>query len=788
MMYLHSHCLVSCLFASIAISGVISKQPLYLLSYTNSEDSIVNPFESSSLTIAAQLAVNHINNNSDLLSGYELRLISQDSGCIALNYVSLFRHFIYSHKNITGILGPGCSEPSITLGSEIITMPMLQTLSVGISATQTLEQQHFVNSFSTLDSTRLIVKALLKIISDNNWTRLFIAFDSTTNYYTKIFEQLNSSLPRTDFKLQYIALHNSTLEFDPVGAAPDCVENPRIFIVIAGSEIVKRIVCLFDKNFMGILYPTYQFVVVGQTLESLVTDVTFELVTFINDTVRTHAVFECSSDDIETRLIGSIFLLYNVVANTTNTLSGLSHSQFVEEYNRNIQTYNNENSNNLLPSFYGAPFYDSVWALALALNRSATDLGGNGLSDLSDYNYGDKNSTEIIRNHLLSVDFPGISGRIRFSRNNTFVPRVVDIFQVRNNKLILLEYYMYNVTEDDVTEDGLFAYGNETITDYIGDTFKLVTEKPLYTGVVLMVTIVLISILLIGFQLLSVVYVKHPSIRATSPRVYHLTYIACYILLSACVLKIVAFSFNLPEYSLKSECRIDQLAEFLFGTSDVLLYATLAAISFRIYRIFVHYMNPGKFIQNSYLISFIAIITLLYIVCDAVTIALTIEDPRIDCSNITGSVMTVDIICNVQFEWYRLPNVAFPIVPSVLACVFSLLGSKKVSINKFKTTSFALLCFIAYLNVATLTLFYLTNATSPTPALVIGSKLALVICCILLLYLPPSWPIFKEWYTGSRLEQYYVSTRSCQETDIKPKITITLAAENKLNEVNSSTI
>ncbi len=444
-----------------------------------------------------------------------LRLISQDSGCIALNYVSLFRHFIYSHKNITGILGPGCSEPSITLGSEIITMPMLQTLSVGISATQTLEQQHFVNSFSTLDSTRLIVKALLKIISDNNWTRLFIAYDSTTNYYTKMFEQLNSSLPEPEFKLQYIALHNSTLEFDPVGVPSDCFETPRIFIVIAGSEIVKRIMCLFyiQQNLSVIAYPTYQFVVVGQTLESVVANVTFEYSVNEGGNV-TRSTFECSSDIIEDQLDGSIFLLYNVEANTTNTISGLSHSQFVEEYNRNIQAYNNEN---LLPSFYGAPFFDSVWALAIALNRSATDLENNGLSDLSDYHYGNETSTEIIRNHMLSVDFSGISGRITFSRNETFVPRVVDIFQVRNNKLILLEYYMYNVTGD-----GLFAYGNET-TDYISDKFELVTEKPLYAGVVLMVTIVLISILLIGFQLLSVVYVKHPSIRATSPRVYHLT-------------------------------------------------------------------------------------------------------------------------------------------------------------------------------------------------------------------------------------------------------------------------
>ncbi len=755
-MYLHSHCLVSALFASIAILGVISKQPLYLLSYTNSEDSIVNPFEGSSLTIAAQLAVNHINNNSDLLSDYELHLISQDSGCIALNYLSLFRDYIYSDKNIVGILGPGCSEPSITLGSEIITTSLLQTLSVGISGTQTLEQQRFVNSFSTLDSTRIIARALLRIISKNNWTRLFIAYDSTTSYYTEIFEQLNSSLPATD-ELQYIALHNSTLEFDPVGAEHDldCYKTPRVFIIIAGSEIVKRIMCLFEHQRSTISYPTYQFVVVGQMLESVLADVTFELVFNEGSSIK-RRTFECSSDIIADQLNGSIFLLYNVEATTTNTISGLSHSQFVEEYNRNIQTYNNESSNNLLPSFYGAPFFDSVWALAIALNNSATDLEQNGLFDLSDYHYGDETSTEIIRNHLLSLDFQGISGRIRFSRNETFVPRVVDIFQVRNNTLVLLEYY--NDTDD--------TLGNET-APYISDKFLLVTEKSLFTGAVLLVTIVLISIILIGFQLLSVAYVKHTSIRATSPRVYHLTYIACYILLSACVLKLVAIFFNLPEYALNSECWIDKSAEFLFGTGDVLLYATLAAISFRIYRIFVHYMNPGKFIQDLYLISFIVIITLVYIVCDAITIALINEDPRTDCVNVTENVMTVEIVCTyTQFEWYRVPNIIFPIVPSVLACVFSLLGSKKVSMKKFKTTSFALLCFIAYFNVATLTLFALINATSPTPALVIGSKLTLVICCILLLYIPPSWPIFMEWYTGSRLEQYYVSTRSCQETDV----------------------
>lgn len=126
--------------------------------------------------------------------------------------------------------------------------------------------------------------------------------------------------------------------------------------------------------------------------------------------------------------------------------------------------------------------------------------------------------------------------------------------------------------------------------------------------------------------------------------------------------------------------------------------------------------------------------------------------------------MNVDIMCSyANFEWFRVPIVLFPILPSVLACMFSILGSKKVSIKQFKTTSFTLLCFIAYLNMATLTLFFLTNATPATPELVIASKLMVVICCIILLYLPPSWSIFQEWYTGTPNENtrnYAISVRS----------------------------
>ena len=76
------------------------------------------------------------------------------------------------------------------------------------------------------------------------------------------------------------------------------------------------------------------------------------------------------------------------------------------------------------PSFWDASYFDAVWSLVLALNRTVGETG----VVLSEYHYGQHATTEAIRNHLLELDFEGVSGRIRFDNETGYVKRAVDVY------------------------------------------------------------------------------------------------------------------------------------------------------------------------------------------------------------------------------------------------------------------------------------------------------------------------------------------------------------------------
>ena len=74
-------------------------------------------------SLAAKLAVEIINNRSDILHGYTLELLRGDSGCnvVSKASTSLVENLFYKGKQVVGIIGPGCSTAGLFVSNIIST-------------------------------------------------------------------------------------------------------------------------------------------------------------------------------------------------------------------------------------------------------------------------------------------------------------------------------------------------------------------------------------------------------------------------------------------------------------------------------------------------------------------------------------------------------------------------------------------------------------------------------------------------------------------------------------------
>lgn len=84
---------------------------------------------------------------------------------------------------------------------------------------------------------------------------------------------------------------------------------------------------------------------------------------------------------------------------------------------------------------WASGIYDAVWSLAFALNSSLGDLHTN----LAYVVPGSRVLAETITNHMHTVNFQGVSGRINFDQETGFnTARRVNIYQFGERKSVTL--------------------------------------------------------------------------------------------------------------------------------------------------------------------------------------------------------------------------------------------------------------------------------------------------------------------------------------------------------------
>ena len=624
-----------------------------------------------SLPPAAKLAMDTINDNDDLLPGYRLELIAADTELcnetlITESYISFVKYVASGGPfNVVGVTGMTCATVTQAI-SPLAGRPDVDLLqiSAGELPPTFTNVQAYPRLYRIISSSAVQNDALLALMDAFKWRNISIISDSTLIDHTgtadDFIKKVNSS-SSLHLNSQKVVTPRSVGDIDYTSAM-------KIIYVSATAEEAWELLC--TAYHQGRHWPTYVWILRNLRVENF-------------------RAFTCENVS-ENVLENVFFITFKLDANysVTEHFCGETHEECRQDYQNLL-------GNNTMD----VALHDSVWAYALALNKSLDKLTSQ---DLETYGLGKSNVTTIIENNLKTVFFMGALGRISFTDERE-AETTVEILQVRNGEAVKVGYY----------DPHSQKFTNQSLPEpqKISDTFEKVRRKLHESAPI--VTLIPAGILLVSNTVFLLLYIYHwdkPTIKATSPKLGLLILIGCYTLIGG------AMALGLREYidNFGAMCH----AEFWLQALGLeFIYGTLFIRLLRVYRIFGHtFTLPGKlwfdgplFFVVLLIVFGIAVLHLLWTTVDplhTLNEELDFNPPY----NVVGEVLLCDTKDqNTFFVWYGV-HLGYIWMTILLVIIFSAL-TRKVKIENFKdTTEVNLFVYISFFTLGLCFSFAITFA------------------------------------------------------------------------------
>ena len=263
----------------------------------------------------------------------------------------------------------------------------------------------------------------------------------------------------------------------------------------------------------------------------------------------------------------------------------------------------------------------------------------------------------------------------------------------------------------------------------------------------------MILIVSVVLQVLTLIFRREKSVKSSSPVLLHMCYLGIYMLNIMTHIYFIQKSFVFT--SDRSYISLCEMSLALYNTGLTLVLGTLTMKTWRLYKIFAHFMNPGNFLSDVTLVIFVCFLGLVDIVVHLVWF---IFDPlRRECvevsrNNLEG-VITCQSLCNSSIYIFLLMlligyQTSIMVVLMWLTCsvrkkipkVHTNLRTSKSAITLVYTLLFVIGFGINGYWVAHYLLFNLLFEF-----VVMGAMFCLLqVSFILLLLLPPILPVMKK--------------------------------------------
>lgn len=685
----------------------------------------------------SQVAVQHINSRCDILEDYELKLQVNDSGCniISKATISTIENLFHRpNERVIGIIGPGCSEAAIVIG-KLVAHDSVSLLNIAPSATSPalVNVTEFPNTFRPVVSSLGFIDMYADFVQLKNFISVCILYEAerpfhieTANKFQKRLQQSNVTFSSFGMIQTFIPLH-------------DIMNKYRIIFVFAGGGLSSKLMCLAFHEKM--LYPTYQFIFNDRRLNHFVKEVSLN-----------HAgiILKCNKEVMQRATVGIILNLVRLTRKDQNkTLeSGMNYTQFYEDYQATLELYKQElNLSNVVATEHQSGYYDSTWALALSLDASIPRLEAELNKSLSDYKWGEKNMTEIIRSELLEVNFEGIRGRVQFS-NRTLDGKnvtVIDMFQVQM-KGYVKEVAVYNPIYSEGSKLLVFDPLNKSI--FIDDEFnEEIISPPLYVEIIVFITISITTLSTVIFHILNSLWTSAKSMKVTSPSLNHLIFSGCYLYILSILFKSLQL---LPETHHPVFFGV-RCSSFIWCESIALtlIFTTICVKTWRVFRIFSH--ASAKVItdlNDTRLILYVCAVLLIDVVFNVVWNTINPWSRY----RVAFDQLRVRVVCNCDNIIVWLSCLLTQKALLTFVVLYLSIITRRIPKREYKQTKStnALVYSLIFLYFFTIPL-HLILLSKTSVSLVTVSYIALcvknimcVVLCTVFIFLPPVLPILRS--------------------------------------------
>ncbi|XP_071835075.1 gamma-aminobutyric acid type B receptor subunit 1-like [Apostichopus japonicus] len=369
-----------------------SKIPLYI----GGMMSMTVGWDGSGCLVSAELALEQINNRSDILPDYELKMVWNDSQCIQSRAARiLFRH-IYSEPQKILLLSPPCSPGAQLIASASRYWNLINVV-YGAITTELTNRVKYPNVYRVVPiATKLFNEVYFWLMKTYGWRKIGYLADSS-----------EANIKAQNVFIEKVKSLNATLITEQLNdVAKNQVENlksqdVRILFSIVYESQTRFIFCeTYKAGFYG---PHIVWVIPFWYRPNwwLIED----------DNVN------CTAEELEEILFTTTVLGVDVPLISPlekPTISGITPIGFVEEMKHRLTwpkyqayTFNS----------YTAYTYDAIWTIGLLLNRSARILQeSSSPKRLEDFTYTDVDLYQLFLDGLSTTDFFGATGQVKFAK------------------------------------------------------------------------------------------------------------------------------------------------------------------------------------------------------------------------------------------------------------------------------------------------------------------------------------------------------------------------------------
>ena len=554
-----------------------------------------------SLIPSGLLAVEEINNNSTMLPGYRLEPVVGDGGCnMNTKAVSRILEGVVHRQpgdRVIGVVGPVCSEATRAL-SDLMNKKRMKLPLVTIANSPVLANpDRYPFTYGVVSTSEEYSEMVVQLYREMNmtgqWRNISIFYDANRLYHLDIYRSILVKLESEGVDLDRIYASPISPNYMPL---EDIVKGGvRVAFVFSSKVPACMLMCRALR--LGMTYPTYQFIFTDRTISN-----TFEKCANGTENLvfsYNQREYSCSNEEIVRALRKYIFLSFNLEAlslepDTTTAVSGNNFQQYRTKYEQRLFDYGNQTETveeELKPTQWAAPFYDAVWAIALATNQTLSSLDFGSKLSIWDAN--------LLTDTFDNLNFRGVSSIVDFDPSTGFSNSTISISQLELNTTtdtivsVLKGYYDAGV---------LFDAGNRNSRDvvlslYINSAFSTSTEAlPLSLAVVGYILSIVVLIAIVVYHSLHYHYRHRPSIKAASPHLNHFIFLGCYVILASVVLDTTDVRYSPSNTS--RHLFLCYTVVWLENIGITLVFSTLFVKYYRLYLVFLRTYDHRPNLSN----------------------------------------------------------------------------------------------------------------------------------------------------------------------------------------------